>query len=388
MTVIYCTIDPSRNLYMRPDEISNGQGGIIGPTPSSQEAAANVVRAQIDRIYEKDEDVSSSQYLSNDINPYERIHNTHSQPLPEQWEKYHTAWQNYYKNYYQGYYSHHYTKNQSFINSDKNDENYKNSKEEEEIIFDLKQKLIQKVRQSAKKIHKSNHFIPVISGIIVVLIFLLLQYNQLIISNVLAYVSPGSIDPQNIVINPNEITVSSEPRLIIPKINVDVPVVYDIGNDYDSQMEAMTKGVAHFAISGANSHPGQAGNTVIAGHSSNDLFDRGEYKFIFVQLDKLVVGDTVYANYNSKRFTYVVTKKEVVNPDDVDKLVYPTDKPILTLLTCTPLGTSKYRLLVVSEQVSPDPSLAESAPSETSRETENIPGPSGRFFDWLFSSRW
>ena len=157
----------------------------------------------------------------------------------------------------------------------------------------------------------------------------------------MAYVSPGNIDPQNIVIDPNTvIAVGPEPRLIIPKINVDVPVLYDVGSDFDSQMAAMSKGVAHFAIPGASSHPGQIGNTVIAGHSSNDLLDSGDYKFIFAQLDKLVVGDTIYANYGSKRYTYTVTNKEVVKPNQVDKLTYATTKPILTLITCTPVGLS------------------------------------------------
>lgn len=383
---------------MRPEEVKNGQSGALDPTSSTQAAAANVVRAQINHIYEKNEKSDSLQKPFDDSNPYDRVHKNHSQPLPEQWEKYHTAWQNYYKNYYEGYYAQRHEKtqttagkeqkieqNQGYFN-DQNTLNNHNNNEEE--IFDLRQRLVGKVQQSAANVRKSHHFVPIISGVAVVLIFLFLQYNQLIISNVLAYVSPGSIDPQNIVINPSDVTVSAEPRLIIPKINVDVPVIYNVGNDYDSQMAAMTKGVAQFAIPGANSHPGQVGNTVIAGHSSNDLLDQGKYKFIFVQLDKLVPGDTIYANYNSKRYTYVVTKKEVVNPNDVGKLTYETTKPILTLLTCTPLGTSKYRLLVTAEQVSPDPSLAETAPTTKSNETSTIPGSSKGFFDWLFNGPW
>ena len=201
----------------------------------------------------------------------------------------------------------------------------------------------------------------------------------------MAYVSPGNIDPQNIVIDPTaNLTVGPEPSLIIPKINVDVPVIYDIGNDYDSQMAAMTKGVAQFAIPGANSHPGQIGNTVIAGHSSNDLLDPGDYKFIFAQLDRLNVGDTIYANYNSKRYTYSVTKKEVVKPSDVDKLVYPTTKPILTLLTCTPVGTSVNRLLVTAEQISPDPNKSTAAPETSKSTTGSIPGNSQTFFERIF----
>ncbi|MDD3035591.1 MAG: sortase [Candidatus Saccharimonadaceae bacterium] len=380
---------------MRPDEVKNGQGGAIDPISSSQAAAANVVRAQINGIYEKNEKVEhveSSVKPLDDTNPYDRTHKTRSQPLPEQWEKYHTAWQNYYKNYYEGYFAQHYSKqpdinqNQGYFSDQKI---LTDTTDRDKAVFDLRQKLIGRVRESAGDIRKSRHFVPIISGLLVVLVFLILQYSHLLVSNILTYVSPGNINPQNIIINPSDITVGPESRLIIPKINVDVPVIYNVGNDYDSQMTAMTKGVSHFAIPGAGSHPGQIGNTVISGHSSNDLFDKGDYKFIFVQLDKLEPGDTVYANYESKRYTYTVTKKEVVNPNEVNKLVYTTTKPILTLLTCTPVGTSKYRLLVTTEQVSPDPLIAENAPTAENTETETIPGSSSKgFFDWLFSGQW
>jgi sortase A len=201
----------------------------------------------------------------------------------------------------------------------------------------------------------------------------------------MAYISPGYISPQNIIVDPtNTVTVSPEPRIIIPKINVDVPVSYDIGNDYDSQMAAMAKGLAHFAIPGASSHPGEIGNTVIAGHSSNDLFDSGNYKFIFAQLEKLNIGDTIYANYNSVRYTYTVTKKQVVAPDDVNSLVYPTDKPILTLITCVPVGTANSRLLVTAEQISPNPSDVKTNTDSKVENTNSIPGKQPSIIERLF----
>ena len=70
-------------------------------------------------------------------------------------------------------------------------------------------------------------------------------------------------------------------------------------------------------------------------------------------MERLENGDLIYMNYNSVRYTYQVTKKEVVEPSDVDALIVQTDKPIITLVTCTPLGTSRYRLLVTGEQISP-----------------------------------
>jgi len=127
---------------------------------------------------------------------------------------------------------------------------------------------------------------------------------------------------------------------------------------------------------------------VIAGHSSNDLFDGGDYKFIFAQLEKLNIGDTIYANYKSKRYTYTVTKKEVVTPNDVNKLVYGTAKPVLTLLTCTPLGTSINRLLVTAEQISPDPNKSTTAPISTIDDNPSIPGSSPTLLERLFNINW
>ena len=48
-----------------------------------------------------------------------------------------------------------------------------------------------------------------------------------------------------------------------------------------------------------------------------------------------------------------MTKSEVVEPNNVAALIYATDKPMLTLITCTPLGTSRFRLLITAEQISP-----------------------------------
>jgi sortase A len=128
------------------------------------------------------------------------------------------------------------------------------------------------------------------------------------------------------------------------------------------------------------------GNTVLSGHSSNDIIDPGSYKFIFAQLERLSKNDTIYANYNGVRYTYTVTKTEVVKPTDVGKLIYETDKPVLTLITCTPLGTSLNRLLVTAEQVSPSPNEAEAAPAvdQSSQATVAIPGNSPTFLQRLF----
>lgn len=400
------------------------------PTPpvrTDQSAAANVIRTQIDALYGDRTVASPREALP--LTPTPRSYTqsqpvvqpqpqavtpapvqqqqSHHQPQAKDWEAYHSAWQNYYQQYYDAYYQHKTTQEKAkevhTAPSEPSQQGYFSAQPEPETIptddsttkdqalYELREKLLGKVRTQAKKIRKSRHFVPLAAALSVVLVFAFLQYNRVLIGAVYAYVSPGSIDPQSIVIDPSAGTqVGPDSKLIIPKINVDVPALYNVGADHNSQMAAMEKGVAHFAIPGANSHPGEIGNTVLSGHSSNDLFDPGEYKFIFAQLEKLETGDTIYANYNSVRYTYVVTKKEVVLPTQVDKLIYPTDKPILTLITCTPLGTAQKRLLITAEQISPSPSAAAAAPSGSgtaSSSDEAIPGYSATLLERLFGAQ-
>jgi len=386
------------------DPTSNNTPASLEEIKSQRSAAADIIRSQIGNLYDgtttQETPVESTQQ---DTNPYHRNHKEHPLPEAEQWKQYHSAWQNYYQKYYENYYTAQATPSPTAETKapadSKKHEGYfthqpavvEETAEElsnDQALFELRQKLLGKVQESAKNIRKSRHFIPIISAIGVVFIFVFIQYNQVITANVMAYVSPGSIDPQNIVVDPTtDVIVSQDPRLIIPKINVDVPVTYDVGTDNASQMAAMANGLAHFPVAGASSHPGEVGNTVIAGHSSNDLFEAGDYKFIFAQLDKLKVGDSIYANYNGKRYTYTVTKMQVVAPTQVNALVYPTNKPILTLITCTPLGTALNRLLVTAEQVSPDPAQAATAPSNGgNKDTTAIPGDNGNLFTKLFGS--
>lgn len=309
-----------------------------------------------------------------------------------QWKKYHEAWQSYYQKYYESYYSAAFKHQQKMANiqpevmDDLSDQQAKMK-----ALAKIRKDIMAKAQEKTEKIRSSRHFVPITSVIVVVFTFVFLQYNRLIFASVEAYVAPGNSTAQHTVYSPNaSINVGNDPKLIIPKLNVDVPVIYGAGNDSKSQLKAMEKGVAHFAIPGANSVPGQAGNTVLSGHSSNDLFDNGEYKFIFAQLEKMQNGDTIYSNYKGKRYTYIVRRKEVVMPNEVSKVVMDTDKPWLTLITCTPIGTAEKRLLVFAEQVAPDPSTADVKKPENNAEQKNIelPRNSKTFLERLFSWDW
>ena len=260
-------------------------------------------------------------------------------------------------------------------------------------IKELRSQIQQKVRDSANKVKKSRHFVPAIAGLSVLLVFMFLQYNRVIFGAVAAYTTPGAINPQNIIVDAStDVTVGPEPRIIIPKINIDAPVIYGAASDVKSQSKAMEKGVAHFSIPGASAVPGEVGNAVFAAHSSNDAFASGDYKFVFAQNEKLTKGDVIYMNYKGKRYTYKITSTEVVMPTEVSKVQINTNKPMLTLVSCVPLGTAEKRLLIFAEQISPDPSKATAASESSSNQQQgsksNIPGkPEPTLLEKLFGGR-
>lgn len=354
---------------------------------ASQQAAANIARGQIDTIYQQDTDVRSASQET--ANPYERTHDSTVHTANQSaWQKYHSAWQNYYQQYYERYYVS--QVHQAKIDLQQQAPAATHPMTKEEAIEDIRSDLRKNVEKQATKVKNSRHFWPIVAGISVMMVFLFLQYNRVLFANVEAYVSPGNIDPQNLIVDPSTpAEVGPDPKIVIPKINVNIPIVWTaIASDQNSLNKAMNDGAAWFNIPGANARPGQVGNAVFSAHSSNDWLDQSDYKFAFARLEQMKEGDTVYINYNSTRYVYTITHTKVVLPTDVGALVTPTDKPIMTLITCVPLGTADKRLLVFAEQVSPDPSgaaKAETTSSESAVPTA-MPRNSPTFIERLFGA--
>lgn len=286
--------------------------------------------------------------------------------VSDEWQQYHSAWQNYYQNYYSEYYA---KAAQNYLATEK-----------------LKNERV--ATGTVRKRRRIKHLVPIFVLILIILGALFLQYNRLIFAPIMAYVSPNTESaPTSIeAVDPTVSgSVTADPRLIIPKLNIDVPVAFNI--NYDDTFEAMNHGVAQFMIPGASALPGQIGNLVISGHSAGDIYSSNPYKFIFSGLERLEPGDLIYINYESKRYTYQMTGSQVVEPTDVAALVYDTNKPVLTLITCTPLGTSRYRLLVIADQISPsyDINEVQEAPDITDDSSIAMPSNEPSFFENIWS---
>lgn len=140
----------------------------------------------------------------------------------------------------------------------------------------------------------------------------------------------------------------AQDSIVIPKINVDAPILYLNTTDNDQIIEAIKDGVGHYY---GTAMPGRNGNTFLTGHSSYYWWSGGKYNQIFANLGQLTTGDLVYIYYQSKKFVYRVSKNFVVQPSQVEILAQTTE-PTITLMTCTPVGTNLRRLVVQGELIS------------------------------------
>jgi sortase A len=126
-------------------------------------------------------------------------------------------------------------------------------------------------------------------------------------------------------------------RLLIPKIAMDAIVVEG------ASRRDLSAGPGHMKLT---PEPGETGNAVITAH--RDTFFRHIY-----ELNK---GDQIQVRRSGRTFTYEVTGKKIVMPEDVS-VIKPTTDPQLTLITCYPtyyIGPAPKRLVVFSRLVESD----------------------------------
>lgn len=148
------------------------------------------------------------------------------------------------------------------------------------------------------------------------------------------WVQPASPAAQTAASNIKVNAQQSKPptRIVIPKINVDAPIINGVG------WEDLKKGVGHLPNS---ANPGERGNMYLAAH--NDIY--GE---IFRYLEDLDVGDEYIIYAGEEKFRYVVKERRIIEPDEVEVML-PTTEPVATLQTCYPYLIDTHRLVVIGE---------------------------------------
>src|SRR5690606_31253571 len=176
-------------------------------------------------------------------------------------------------------------------------------------------------------------------------------FNEMVIA---PFIRPGSAAATPIILDVNAPAPNDKSEVIIPKINAQLPVVYGSQSIAEGDVQkALENGVFHYPTT---AEPGQDGNVAIFGHSSNNIFNQGKYKIAFVLLRELEPGDIFYLTHEGTVYTYKVYSKRVINPDETWVLGPVEGKQATAaLITCDPPGSTRKRLVVWGEQISPDP---------------------------------
>lgn len=123
-------------------------------------------------------------------------------------------------------------------------------------------------------------------------------------------------------------------------IDIQAPIVE--GTD----KESLKNGIGHHPDS---VWPNTKGNVVLAGHNF-DLDSENNYGQIFMELRKVDIGNQVTIEYQDKKYTYEVFKKETVKPDDTS-LFFQSNEWLLTFYTCDPPYTDWKRLVFQAKLV-------------------------------------
>jgi sortase A len=322
----------------------------------------------------------------------------------DQLDQYHKSWQEYWQQYYHQYYSDYYgkyfgevkgkveehqnkaeAKLKEFYEDNKRLAKEKKRLEDPEAIRrDVLNRIVERGKESTFWGKARKHVRALVLAGTAACLFLFIQFNPVVVGAVRQYLGPaGSANIPSIIEPSSSSSVNEEPTVVIPKIGVKAPVVYDEPSPYNEPVQvALERGVVRYWNT---SSPGETGNVVILGHSSNNLLNAGDYKYVFVNLRRLEVDDIIYLDYNNVRYAYKVTEKAIVPPTEFNH-IYPTDVPSVTLITCDPPGTDTNRLYVRGVQISPDPARNTKAENKEQQEqdVQQVPSSAPSFWSRIF----
>lgn len=127
--------------------------------------------------------------------------------------------------------------------------------------------------------------------------------------------------------------------LSVPKLSITNAIVSTIDNNLTS----------HLVNYAGTAVPPDNGNAVIFGHSTlPQLFDPKNYKTIFANAHELHIGDTIILDVSGVTYTYKIFSITIVDPTDTSVLSQNYDNSYVTIVTCTPPGTTWKRLIIKS----------------------------------------
>ena len=124
-------------------------------------------------------------------------------------------------------------------------------------------------------------------------------------------------------------------QIKISSVGIDLPLYYG------DNLEILSYGIGQYA---GSYFPGEGGSIILAGHNDPGYFDK---------LLNVKQGDTVLLNTTYGDFNYKIDSFKIVNENDLSAFPVQTEKEMLIMYTCYPLGVGKKteRFVVYANRV-------------------------------------
>lgn len=127
-----------------------------------------------------------------------------------------------------------------------------------------------------------------------------------------------------------------ENTLEIPRIEISAPIFSVNSQDEKKVLESLDRGVVLYSDF---AFPGQAGQTIISGHSTMHDWPKSNPAWVFTYLRDVIEGDEIIIHFNHRKYSYSVTKKFTLKTgEDISSYPLTNSENVLTLITCWPPG--------------------------------------------------
>lgn len=135
----------------------------------------------------------------------------------------------------------------------------------------------------------------------------------------------------------------------IPKIGITAPLLMGYSIDLNTLENNLDQGAVIYPDSVL---PSQAGLTTILGHSAPPNWPKIKYDWVFSNIGELSLDDEILIHFNSKKYTYRVVEKNVVQiGQEINQDKLNGENNMLALVSCWPPGKNYRRIVVQAKLV-------------------------------------
>lgn len=150
-----------------------------------------------------------------------------------------------------------------------------------------------------------------------------------------------------------EIEKNKDFKIEIPKIGAKSNIIAEVSpankKEYLKVLE--NNNIAHSSFSALPGN-GKGSMTYLFAHSTEQSVQAVRKNSVFYLLGELGEKDKILINYHGQNIEYEVYMKKVIGAKETDYLTYTdSDKEVLILQTCWPIGTNWKRLLVFAQRI-------------------------------------